>query len=232
VNEPASLTTALFERIARAIEAAGGWLPFDRFMAMALYEPGLGYYANTSPKFGHLPQHGSDFVTAPELSPLFGRTLARQVAQALQATQTRQVWEFGAGSGALALQVIDSGLDLGTPPPVGQPSAEPEPEVTPVTDPTTVQLPEGFTITGAQRRRHRRPRPVERRRAHGGRLARGSRHERGRDDIETTTVYYSNPADEGIALGMVELLGLGAIELSDAFPGAPVTIVVGADAAG
>jgi len=52
------------------------------------------------------------------------------------------------------------------------------------------------------------------------------------DDIETTTVYYSNPADEGIALGMVELLGLGAIELSDAFPGAPITVVVGADAAG
>ena len=107
VNEPASLTTALLGRIARAIQASGGWLPFDRFMAMALYEPGLGYYANASPKFGHLPQHGSDFVTAPELSPLFGRTLARQVAQALQATQTRQVWEFGAGSGALALQVIE-----------------------------------------------------------------------------------------------------------------------------
>jgi len=136
------------------------------------------------------------------------------------------------GLGLLALQVIDSGLDLGTPPPVGQPSAEPEPEVTPVTDPTTVQLPEGFTITVLN----------------GAGIAGlgqssadvltaagwpvGAVTNAAADDIETTTVYYSNPADEGIALGMVELLGLGAIELSDAFPGAPVTIVVGADAAG
>jgi SAM-dependent MidA family methyltransferase len=90
----------------------GGWLPFDRFMAMALYEPGLGYYANALPKFGHLPAgvdgQGSDFVTAPELSPLFGHTVARQVAQALDATGTDEVWEFGAGTGALALQVLDA----------------------------------------------------------------------------------------------------------------------------
>jgi SAM-dependent MidA family methyltransferase len=81
-------------------------------MALALYEPGLGYYANSVPKFGHLPQgkdgQGSDFVTAPELTPLFGHTLARQVAQAMAATGTDEVWEFGAGSGALALQVLDA----------------------------------------------------------------------------------------------------------------------------
>ena len=91
---------------------SGGWLPFDRFMALALYEPGLGYYSNQTPKFGHLPQgeggQGSDFVTAPELTPIFGHTLARQVAQALQGTGTDEVWEFGAGSGALALQVLDA----------------------------------------------------------------------------------------------------------------------------
>lgn len=112
VSEPASLTSALRERVHEAIRASGGWLPFDRFMTMALYEPGLGYYANALPKFGHLPAgvggQGSDFVTAPELSPLFGHTVARQVAQALDATGTDEVWEFGAGTGALALQVLDA----------------------------------------------------------------------------------------------------------------------------
>ena len=83
---------------------------FDRFMEMALYTPGLGYYANDSRKFGLMPQGvkggGSDFVTAPELSPRFGQALARQLAQALAATGTAEVWEFGAGSGALALQIL------------------------------------------------------------------------------------------------------------------------------
>ena len=113
--------------MAQACEAAGGWMPFDDFMAQALYTPGLGYYANGRVTFGRMPggqltqvtgtapaaarptpaeQPGSDFVTAPELSPLFGETLARQVVQALQATGTRQVWEFGAGTGALAFQIL------------------------------------------------------------------------------------------------------------------------------
>ncbi len=85
-------------------------------MALALYQPGLGYYANERLKFGSLPYalqdgervEGSDFVTAPEMSPLFGQALATQVAQALQVTQTREVWEFGAGSGALALQLLEA----------------------------------------------------------------------------------------------------------------------------
>jgi SAM-dependent MidA family methyltransferase len=70
---------------------------------------GMGYYANDSRKFGLMPESGSDFVTAPELSPLFGKALAAQVAQALHATGTREVWEFGAGSGALALQLLGAG---------------------------------------------------------------------------------------------------------------------------
>jgi len=94
--------------IAQQLLQAGGWLPFDRFMALALYEPGLGYYANQSTKFGLMPSSGSDFVTAPELSPLFGQALARQVAQALQAIGTGSVWEFGAGSGALAEQLLET----------------------------------------------------------------------------------------------------------------------------
>ncbi|MGE0349568.1 class I SAM-dependent methyltransferase [Hydrogenophaga sp.] len=115
-TEPESLTTSpLQARVGAAIAQAGGWLPFDRFMAIALYEPGLGYYANATPKFGHLPGSGSDFVTAPELTPLFGQTLARQVAQALAATGTDAVWEFGAGTGALARQVIEALAALGQP---------------------------------------------------------------------------------------------------------------------
>ncbi|MEY4257742.1 MAG: hypothetical protein RJA56_643, partial [Pseudomonadota bacterium] len=113
VKERLSLTTALQARVAHAVRQADGWLPFDRFMAMALYEPGLGYYANPSPKFGLWPAAedspegaGSDFVTAPELTPVFAWTLARSVAEALQATGTDEVWEFGAGTGALADQLL------------------------------------------------------------------------------------------------------------------------------
>ncbi len=77
-------------------------------MELALYTPGLGYYANGVPKFGAMPESGSDFVTAPELSPLFGWALAQQVAQALEESGTDQIWEFGAGTGALARQLLDA----------------------------------------------------------------------------------------------------------------------------
>jgi SAM-dependent MidA family methyltransferase len=103
-----SSSSLLRELIQREIAQSGGWLPFDRFMALALYAPGLGYYANARVKFGLMPDSGSDFVTAPELSPLFGRALARQLAQALERTGTDQLWEFGAGSGALAEQLLDA----------------------------------------------------------------------------------------------------------------------------
>jgi len=103
----ASVGPALSRLIRQAIEQNGGWLPFDRFMAMALYAPGLGYYANPGRKFGAMPTSGSDFVTAPELSPLFGRALSCQVGQALAACRTDAVWEFGAGSGELAAQLLD-----------------------------------------------------------------------------------------------------------------------------
>lgn len=101
--------------LSRIIDAtlarAGGWLPFDRFMALALYSPGLGYYANTLAKFGHMPSSGSDFVTAPELSPLFGQSLAVAVEDALVHTGTHEIWEFGAGSGALATQLLTALAD-------------------------------------------------------------------------------------------------------------------------
>jgi SAM-dependent MidA family methyltransferase len=106
-----SLSARLIERLHTAIAAEGGWLAFDRFMAIALYEPGLGYYTRGTPVFGTLPgagAGGSDFVTAPEMSACFGHALARQVAQALEATGTREVLEFGAGSGALAEQLLEA----------------------------------------------------------------------------------------------------------------------------
>jgi len=115
--EAALVLAALQQRMATEMQQAGGWLGFDRFMELALYAPDLGYYANGSTKFGSMPQGtrekdgrvkgaGSDFVTAPEMTALFGYTLAQPVAQALQASGTFEIWEFGAGTGALALQLL------------------------------------------------------------------------------------------------------------------------------
>jgi SAM-dependent MidA family methyltransferase len=100
------ISAQLTQIIGDAIQTAGGWIGFDHFEALALYQPGQGYYANALPKFGTGPEGGSDFVTAPELSPLFGQALSVQLQQALQATRTREVYEFGAGTGALAHQLL------------------------------------------------------------------------------------------------------------------------------
>ncbi len=109
-SSPASLRPSHFSALARLIRdeirQAGGWLGFERFMELALYAPGLGYYSGGRRVLGQGPQDGSDFVTAPELTPLFGLTLARQIEQALDATGTDELWEFGAGSGALAVQLL------------------------------------------------------------------------------------------------------------------------------
>jgi SAM-dependent MidA family methyltransferase len=98
----------LSQSIREEIDAAGGWISFARFMQRALYAPGLGYYVAGATKLGG----DGDFVTAPEISPLFGRTLARQIAELLERTDGN-VLELGAGSGAMAadmlgeLQVLD-----------------------------------------------------------------------------------------------------------------------------
>ncbi len=90
--------------IADEIADAGGWLPFDRYMQLALYAPGLGYYTAGTHKLGDAAT-GGDFVTAPQISPLFGQALAAQVAQVLM--QTRPcILEFGAGSGLLARDLL------------------------------------------------------------------------------------------------------------------------------
>lgn len=99
----------LLQHLIEVMAEAGGWLPFDRFMHLALYAPGLGYYSRAhaqSRRIGVMPEGGSDFVTAPELSPQFGRALAQSVRQALQVTGTRRVIEFGAGQGTLAAQLL------------------------------------------------------------------------------------------------------------------------------
>jgi SAM-dependent MidA family methyltransferase len=97
--------------IVAAIDAAGGWLPFDRLMELALYAPGLGYYAAGATKFGAAAR-GGDFVTAPELSPLFAQALARQVAPLLERSAPRLL-EFGAGSGVLARDLLAGLRGLG-----------------------------------------------------------------------------------------------------------------------
>jgi SAM-dependent MidA family methyltransferase len=100
---------AISDRLTRAIreeiEAAGGWIRFSRFMDRALYAPGLGYYSAGAAKIGRDARDGSDFVTAPELSPLFARALARPVAEIL-AGGGDTVFELGGGTGALAADLL------------------------------------------------------------------------------------------------------------------------------
>jgi SAM-dependent MidA family methyltransferase len=92
---------SLAERIHAALDVAGGWLSFERFMELALYEPGLGYYSAGSIKLGA----AGDFVTAPEVSDLFGRCLARQCAQVLAETGG-EIMELGAGTGTMAASLL------------------------------------------------------------------------------------------------------------------------------
>jgi SAM-dependent MidA family methyltransferase len=88
--------------IRKRAAAAGGSLSFAEFMQEALYAPGLGYYAAGAAKFGA----SGDFVTAPELSPVFGRVVARACADVLDALGGGDILEFGAGSGRLAVDVL------------------------------------------------------------------------------------------------------------------------------
>ncbi|MBV8975040.1 MAG: hypothetical protein JOY74_07960, partial [Sinobacteraceae bacterium] len=87
--------------IAAQLLAAGGWLSFERFMELALYAPGLGYYSAGSAKLG--PE--GDFVTAPEVSDLFSRCIARQCAAVL-GDVGGEILEIGAGSGRMAAAVL------------------------------------------------------------------------------------------------------------------------------
>ena len=108
LSNPAALpapdadASAHSERVAAHVRAviadAGGWIPFERYMREVLYAPGLGYYVAGAAKLGA----AGDFVTAPEMTPLFGATLASPVAAILDGSGAREIVELGAGSGALA----------------------------------------------------------------------------------------------------------------------------------
>lgn len=99
----------LVDRIRDEIERHDGWMSFERFMEMALYEPGLGYYSAGSRKLGA----DGDFVTAPEISSLFSRCLAAQCAEVLATLGTGDILELGAGSGIMAADVLAELRDLG-----------------------------------------------------------------------------------------------------------------------
>ena len=103
--DPAALELSekLQQKIRQAIQSENGSISFARFMEMALYEPGLGYYSAGLAKFGS----EGDFVTAPEISPLFGRCFARQIKQVFnKLDHERTILEFGAGSGRFACDIL------------------------------------------------------------------------------------------------------------------------------
>ena len=98
----AAHSARLVDLLRATIADAGGAISFARFMDLALYAPGLGYYRAGARKFGP----GGDFVTAPELSPLFSRCLARQCQEILAALGGGQILELGAGSGVMAADLL------------------------------------------------------------------------------------------------------------------------------
>lgn len=101
-TEEAAHSERLAERLRDEITRAGGWISFARFMQMALYQPGLGYYSAGARKLGA----GGDFVTAPEVAPVFSRCLAVQCAEVLRGLGGGEVLELGAGSGAMAAAML------------------------------------------------------------------------------------------------------------------------------
>ena len=103
-DEALGFSRALDKRIREEVDNAGGWIGFERYMELALYEPGLGYYSGGSTKFGP----AGDFVTAPELSGLFGSALADQVAPLLSQLKKPLILELGAGTGTLAADILES----------------------------------------------------------------------------------------------------------------------------
>src|SRR5580692_4098509 len=102
LNDAQARHCARMQEYLAAEIAAAGWLSFERFMDLALYAPGLGYYSAGAHKLGV----GGDFTTAPEVSPLFGACVARQCAEILSALGKGHILEIGAGSGRLAADVL------------------------------------------------------------------------------------------------------------------------------
>jgi len=103
----------LGSKIATEIASQGGWIAFSRYMEMALYEPGMGYYSAGAHKLGA----GGDFTTAPELSPLFGAAIVSTILPVLEGLKAQglpaKILEFGAGTGKLAESILTRLNDLG-----------------------------------------------------------------------------------------------------------------------
>lgn len=102
--DEAEQSQKLCEHIKQKIAEAGGWIDFEQYMQLALYTPGLGYYSGGRQKFGEQ----GDFITSPEVSPLFAQTLARPVAELLKKITGASLIEFGAGSGKLAADLLQA----------------------------------------------------------------------------------------------------------------------------
>ncbi len=106
-------TALLYQKMAAEIASGSGQIPFSRYMEMALYEPGMGYYSAGAHKLGI----GGDFTTAPELSPLFGAAIVSTLLPVLEALKAKglptQILEFGAGTGKLAQSILKRLHDLG-----------------------------------------------------------------------------------------------------------------------
>ena len=100
--EMRAIQDELTQRIQQEIIQRNGFIPFSRYMDMALYTPGLGYYSGALRKFGVQ----GDFITAPETSELFSRCIARQCQQILAALPHADILEVGAGSGMLAADCL------------------------------------------------------------------------------------------------------------------------------
>src|SRR5882672_2933771 len=107
--EDAQHSQRLAEHIAQAILAEGDWIPFTRFMELALYAPGLGYYAAGARKFGE----EGDFVTSSEISPMFAKCFGLQTGQVLKAVGG-DVLELGPGSGVFAADLFETLKEQGT----------------------------------------------------------------------------------------------------------------------
>ena len=104
-------TRRVQEAVVAAIESAGGWISFAAYMQLVLHAPGLGYYSAGSVKFGA----EGDFVTAPELSPLFGSVCAREIDRLLRVQGGGAVLELGPGTGAFASTAIERLRQLASP---------------------------------------------------------------------------------------------------------------------
>lgn len=104
-NSALAQSMALVEIIQTEINSNNGWISFAQFMQLALYAPNLGYYSGGSQKLGDAVKGGGDFITAPQITPLFAQSLAKQVVQILQITQG-SLLELGAGTGQLAVDLL------------------------------------------------------------------------------------------------------------------------------